>query len=231
MSMHDLLAATTMKAIQALPHDKALHGIITGAWIAKDMPDAGTVQAIDGTTLALHDDPDSPDQPGSALKHRCILLSPGIGIQAGPQGGERCILIPLEDNGYGCLMVQGQDDAIGVPAGEIWIQRDDPTNTPPTTQKQFLKIQTDGATRIGAAAKIALLCSVVNLGAESLQADDGVVRKADLQKAINDVLKEMNQMFSSLARTVQPGSGVPPPQSQNIEVEASTTVYAAESNS
>jgi hypothetical protein len=40
----------------------------------------------------------------------------------------------------------------------------------------------------------------------------------------------VNQMFSSFARTVAGGQRVPPPQSQNIEAQASTTVYAAESS-
>jgi hypothetical protein len=94
--------------------------------------------------LELPGDPDF-DGESSPLKVPCVLLSPGIGIQAPPQGGERCVLIPLEDNSYGCLLVTGEDDNQPAPAGEVWLQRDDPTNTPPADQKQFVKIQTDGA--------------------------------------------------------------------------------------
>lgn len=193
----------------------AIHGLI---WPGTYDPANGTVSALVLSTAASA-------QPMTLTG--CNLLTPYVGQQSPPQGGERCLLIPTEDGSYGVLVYVFNDDTPQAPAGEWWAQRFS-TNTPPTQQKQFVRIQNDGATRIGGASKVAVISPVTNLGAENLPSGKGVVTKDDLQAALNAQQQAFQQALNSLAQIVQGGQGVPAPQLSQVQAQGSTTVFASE---
>jgi hypothetical protein len=218
MNMGDVLSAAAMSARQE-PQTHALHGIVVPG---KYNPADGSLEAIVATTLAI--DPDGTDQP---LKVPCVLVSPYNGLQGGPIGGERCVLLPMEDGGYACIVCNGPDDSPGAPAGELWLQRYTADIEPPD-QKQYVRIQTDGCVRVGAAAKFVVLAPVVNLGLEDSQADDGVVTRRDMQAALNAQQQVFQSALNALCKYLQTGQGVPPPNVGSVSAQASMTVFASE---
>jgi hypothetical protein len=226
MSVRDLLAATTMAARRE-PQSYALHGIVVpGSYVPtpplQDGNPAGTLMARIGTSMAI--ELDGSDGPLDVL---CYLLTPYNGLQGGPIGGERCLLFPTEDGAYGCLIYQSNDDTPGAPAGELWLQRYTADIEPPD-QKQYVRIQTDGCVRVGAAAKFVVLAPVVNLGLEDSQADDGVVTRRDMQAALNAQQQVFQSALNALCKYLQTGQGVPPPNVGSVSAQASMTVFAAE---
>lgn len=141
------------------------------------------------------------------------------GQQKGLVGGERCYVIPVD--GGGLIALASYDDAPAVNPGE-WMQQH---RAHPDSQ---FYLKNDG-TAVHSAQKRAIVTGPrVCLGEDDSSGDDGVVRKSDLQKAIDDALHTAVQnAFNEFSRTVQPGSGAPPPTVAQVHVQSSEVTFSA----
>jgi hypothetical protein len=84
-------------------------------------PEDGTVEIVVGEALSNFEDSDYGDQ--QPYKIVGSLMTPMVGFQAGPQGGERALLMPMR-GGYRVILIHGNDDlgsdGPGTPVGELW---------------------------------------------------------------------------------------------------------------
>lgn len=103
--------------------------IVPGSYRKAD----GTVQVLIGTTAAIIQETDQQPLP----RPRLPLLTPVHGMQAGPTGDERCIVVAFS-GGFGVHLMHDEDDSPGAPAGEHWYVH--------PASKSFYKYTNDGAT-------------------------------------------------------------------------------------
>jgi hypothetical protein len=169
---------------------------------------------------------DSSEPDSQPVIHRDVpLLTNHIGDQGGPIGNERAILFPIEDSHtFVALLFCDDQDSPQAAAGEkhLHLRSQDMQ----IALACFLKIQQD-ATRIGHQRKVTVLAPQVVLGMDESEDPNGIVRKQDLQKAVDDALQTAVQnAFNAFARTVQPGSGAPPPTVAHVTAESSTNAFA-----
>jgi hypothetical protein len=88
-------------------------------------PSDGSVEVSFGDGQATITGP-SGDGDAVPNETHVPLITNHHGDQAGPVGGERCILIPTQ-SGYAAHIIYDEDDSPGAPAGERWITHRDPT--------------------------------------------------------------------------------------------------------
>lgn len=99
-------------------------------------PTTGTVQVLIGTTAAIIADTSSQPLP----RPRLPLMTPVHGMQAGPVGGERCVILRTPGSA-GVYLVHDTDDSPNAPAGEFhYLHR----NASGATDSYF-KVTNDGA--------------------------------------------------------------------------------------
>lgn len=110
MHYRDMLAAQSALDNQARTGNEMIEGTVVGNWD----PAEGTVECQFGDTAAVFTD--QGDSPTTVFAN---LLTPAIGFQYAPVGGERCLLIRTA-SGYSALVEHGPDDTPNVPAGETW---------------------------------------------------------------------------------------------------------------
>lgn len=191
--------------------------VVPGTWD----PVNKTVHVQVGHTLTLIND-ENGDQ---ILTHQPIpLLTPFVGAHGGPVGNERCIVFPF-DGGKVCLLFAGHENVPepSIPSGELhgyFRNRDNTAN-----ETRFTKVQ-DDATRVGHDQAVIVESPQFLVGMEQSADDNALVRKEDLQQAINDVTNYVQQAFDNFAKVVQAGSGAPPPNVQQATAQASQTSYS-----
>ena len=104
-------------------------------------PTDGTVEVIFGDGAAIitgrQGDGDTPP-----TERRIPLITNHHGDQAGPIGGERCVVIPTQ-SGYAAHIIYDEDDSPGAPAGERWITHLDPATG---EVNAYIKLTNDGKT-------------------------------------------------------------------------------------
>src|SRR6185437_14687091 len=123
------------------PPDDAVEGwVLPGSWIASE----GVCQVFIGSTLGFENaffaDGNQPLMPV------CRMISPAIGDQYAPVGGERALIWETE-GGWNCWLYHGPDDTSPVPAGERWIQHRKVGTLPESPQwDAAVRLQNDAAT-------------------------------------------------------------------------------------
>lgn len=217
---HNDLLHFAAQAASQMPVPNGLEGfIVPGSF----NPDDGTVHVTIGNTYAINQDEfDAP------LTLPNIRISTGhIGTLGGPIGGERCVLHPVE-GGFVATLVHDEDDAPGVQAGEWWaMRRQDPSQLGGQPQQTFVKLQNDGVARVGGQNRTALIAPRVALGYDdATDNNDGVMRISDGQQLANNIINAVQTAFNNFAKTVQQGSGAPPPILDQQTATGSGTVYA-----
>lgn len=182
-------------------------------------PTLGTVKVRFGADM-LETDVDGNLLPVDQLPARgpYPLLTPFIGQQGAPTGGERCIAIPAD--GSWVVAITHWDDSPGILAGE-WIARH-----PRFTQSHF-HLKNDGSSVHSAETMAIVTGPQVLLGEMTPIPGDSVVRQSDLQQAVNDVLSVVSRALEQLAQQVQPGSGVPAPSIAGVTATGSDISHSA----
>lgn len=182
-------------------------------------PSTGTVHVWRGDTLGAMDGSD-PD--AEALVHTPIpLLTRHVSDQSGPIGGERCIVFPY-DGGYFALLHNGKNDSPGAPAGESWLGlRSFDANL---AAQCFARVQVD-ATRVGHAQKVVVKSPQFLVGMEQSVDGKAVVRKEDLQQAMDELTKNVQSALNTGFNAVQAGTGAPAPTVAKATANASETAY------
>lgn len=79
-------------------------------------PSNGTVSVVTASSAALPNN--GPSQP--VVMKDVVLLTAAHLHQAGPIGGERCVVLPFR-GGLAAHLLHEEDDSPGAPAGEHWI--------------------------------------------------------------------------------------------------------------
>jgi hypothetical protein len=214
-SYADFVAVVRMIMEQQEPSG-AIEGIIDGA--SYD-PKKGTVTVLVGHTATLDG---ANDALNEQLKIQNVPLPTAqVGVQGGPIGLERCVLIRVR-GGWRLSLEHGEDDSPGVAPGEYEIHLRD--QDPNAVKHCAVKVQKD-ATRLGHTQKISALAPRVILGQDDAADSLGLVRKQDLQQAVDDMKNYVQNAFNQLAQTVQSGAGVPPPTVQHVTAQSSTTSF------
>lgn len=190
--------------------------VVPGSWD----PAQKTVHVQVGHTLTLIKD-ENGDQ---VINHQPVpLLTPFVGLHGGPVGNERCIIIPFM-GGVAAILFAGSErqPEPSVPSGELhgYYRNADGT----VQRERFAKIQQD-ATRLGHDQAVIVESPQHLVGMETSADDNAVVRKKDLQRAIDDALSAVHQAMQQGYSACQPGSGVPTPQIQQVTTQASQTSY------
>lgn len=181
-------------------------------------PKNDTAEVFIGSEFVQYDDDGNPIPLSQVPTYGPFPIINPPGQQKGLVGGERCFVIPVE--GGGIIALASYDDAPGVESGE-WIQQH---RAHPDSQ---FYLKNDG-TAVHQAEKRAIVTAPrVCLGENDSSGNDGVVREADLQKAVNDVIKAVQQAFNQGFLTVQPGSGAPPPTVGQVQAQASEITFSA----
>jgi len=129
---HDLVALIYRVAQEVIAEQpKGERGVIVPGSYRKD---AGTVQVLIGTTAALI----MSDAVQPLARPNLPLMTTVHGMQAGPKGGERCVVVHVP-GGRGVYLVYDTDDSPGAPAGEYWYVHPD--------SKSSIKVTNDGPTQ------------------------------------------------------------------------------------
>jgi hypothetical protein len=89
----------------------------------------------------------------------------------------------------------------------------------------FVAVQQD-ATRVSHDQKCVVIAPIVVLAKEDAVDGEQIVRKKDLQQAVDDAIANTQDALNQLANMVQAGDGVPAPNIDNVTAEASDTSYS-----
>jgi hypothetical protein len=210
-----MLAGFVKAIVRSMPFPLPFTGYVAqGSYNPAD----GTATAIVGHTLCLDGDVDQFGQATKPLEVGPIpILTQYPGVQAGPVGGERVVML-FTDAGPVLLLHHGTDDSPGAPAGEWWAQHYKNKST-------FLKLQNDGALRAGGMSKIAMLSPKVYLGGENLGDPNAVMRQKDGQQLATDVINSLMNVIQTLCTYLQAGEGVAAPAPGAVTAQASATSY------
>lgn len=195
------------------PH--AEHGMIVNGSFD---PRLGTVKVLFGSDMLQYDASENLI-PVDQLPARgpYPLLTPWLGVQGGPVGGERCVAIPAA--GSWVVAVTHWDDSPGIEAGEFIAQS-------MRFPDSHLHLKNDGSTVLKGQTVSIVTAPQVLLGETSASGNDGVVRQADLQAAIDALQNAVQTALDTLAQAVQPGSGVPAPDVASTTVTASSITFS-----
>lgn len=145
-----------------------------------------------------------------------IINAPGE--QTGLIGGERCWLFPVA--GGALIVLTSYNEAPAVPAGEKKYSQ-------PSHPDNYLHLKNDGTSVHSAEKRAIVTAPRVCLGESDSSGNDGVVRLTDDQATTDAILKVVQQAFNQLCKTLQPGSGVPPPTVQSVTAQASKITFSA----
>jgi hypothetical protein len=115
------------------PDNNLLEGyVVPGSWD----PAEGTIEVLIGDTAAIFTD--YGDAPTTVVAN---LMTPGLGAQYGPVGGERVEMFRTP-SGYSALLEHGPDDTPGIPGGEWGIAHRNADGV----YDSFVKLTNDGST-------------------------------------------------------------------------------------
>ena len=231
MSLSHFIAVQS--AVQRPVDNRAIEGVvIPGTWSAA----TGTAQVQILETMAI------PQDGGDApVIVQAKQLSTQWGAQYGPVGNERCILFRTGE-GWAYLIIHDYDDVPMPPSGETWNIHYGPN----IQANAAIKMTNDGSAAgdgkggvsitlaelitLATAGGLKVVCDdnagVVSLGSTGLNSNQGVVRKSDLQTAINNVIANTNMAISQLAARLQGGAGVAPSTVSAVTATGSTTVLS-----
>ena len=195
------------------PH--AEHGMIVNGSFD---PKLGTVKVLFGSDM-LQFDASGNLLPVDQLPARgpYPLLTPWLGVQGAPVGGERCVVIPAA--GSWVVAITHWDDSPGIEAGEFIAQS-------MRFPDSHLHLKNDGSAVHKAQTVAIVTAPQVLLGETSLSGSDGVVRQSDLQSAIDALQSAVQTALNTLAQTVQAGGGVPAPSVASTTVQASSITFS-----
>ncbi len=147
----------------------------------------------------------------------------GCGMQFGPEVGTQVLVVPMDTTGEHkvCILSAYNDKfkAPGAPAGDVWFL---------FAAKTFIKYLKAAKTLLlGAETAFQVVSPLVELGAADLTADDGVVRKSDLQAVVDD----LNNLRDWCTKHKHVGNmGAPTPVDPTDAATISTAYGAAEAS-
>ncbi len=186
--------------------------IVPGSYNSKD----GTVQVLIGTTAAII--PTAWSQPLAYPK--LPLMTPVHGMQAGPKGGERCVVVKIK-GGRGVYLVHDMDDSPGAPAGEYWYVHPDSkssikvTNDGPTQGDALGGVRMHGAAYHGTTTgsghavtldDVAKTLKIVSAGGQAHTFDDNAKTISNQSGAAKTIVDGNGNAISHVAQTVGLGA-------------------------
>lgn len=212
--IQDLLAGIGISQARHQPPGPLACMIADGTY----KPYLDTAEVRIGWNMVQYDDDGNviPPEKVATFGPFPILNMPGE--QTGVIGGERCWLLPVA--GGAVIVLASYDEAPGVAAGEK-IHRQ------PAHTDSYLHHKNDGTSVHSAEKRVIVTAPKVCLGENDSSGNDGVVRESDLQAVTNAIIKAVQTAFNQFARTVQPGSGTPPPTVGQVQAESSTITFSA----